>query len=204
MAKPWPAWRLAPAGSPNIDADRYDFIGTRPRRSTGRGRCRRQRRRRRGRRYRSSDPAPARQAARSAGERIARVTAPVNNRMVGMAREGTTLIPKRSASNSGERVRKFRFRSRCSRHSRRGRRRAERLIFFSSKRPSMLAMDSSTVIGIGMPFHRAPGKVLHQLASLIWRVSSIRSDGTRHFWRSIPAGFRSFAVQPRRGYRRYA
>ena len=45
--------------------------------------------------------------ARSAGERIARVTAPVNNRISAWRGEGTTLIPKRSASNSGERVAKI-------------------------------------------------------------------------------------------------
>jgi hypothetical protein len=88
----------------NIDIDRYDFIGTAP----------------------DAVQVVEDAAAVAAGavgdtdlrirrrlpgaqrrERIARVTAPVNNRISAWRGEGTTLIPKRSASNSGERVAKI-------------------------------------------------------------------------------------------------
>ncbi|SAJ28965.1 Uncharacterised protein [Enterobacter cloacae] len=45
--------------------------------------------------------------ARSAGDRMARVTAPVNSRMSAWRGDGTTLMPKRSASNSGDSVAKI-------------------------------------------------------------------------------------------------
>jgi hypothetical protein len=88
----------------NIDIDRYDFIGTAP----------------------DAVQVVEDAAAVAAGavgdtdlrirrrlpgaqrrERIARVTAPVNSRISAWRGEGTTLIPKRSASNSGERVAKI-------------------------------------------------------------------------------------------------
>ena len=103
MAKPYSV-AAGVGGSPNIDVDRYDFIGTAPDA------------------VQVVEDAAASAAgaveiqifgsgadcqARSAGERIARVTAPVNNRISAWRGEGTTLIPKRSASNSGERVAKI-------------------------------------------------------------------------------------------------